>query len=165
MFEPLLAAPAEIQFHALSAIVALVLGPVAIFRHRRDRLHKVLGYIWVVAMAVAVASSFWIFEIRLLGPFSPIHFLSVFTAYNLYRGVRAAIVGDFNLHRKTMRGLYFWALGVAGLFTLMPGRIMGQVLFGHYQTQGFVAVLALAAASVLIARFRNNTKTTGPSQA
>lgn len=158
MFEPLLTAPAEIQFHAVSAIVALALGPVAIFRRRRDRLHKTLGYIWVLAMGVVIGSSFMIFEIRLIGPFSPIHLLSVFAAYNLYRGVRAAITGDISRHHKTMRGLYFWALGLAGLFTLMPGRIMGATLFGGAQTQGFWAALMLGVGIGLIVKRRSLAK-------
>jgi uncharacterized membrane protein len=33
-------------------------------------------------------------------------------------------------HRKTMLGLFFGALVIAGTFTLLPGRIMGRVLFG-----------------------------------
>lgn len=158
MLEPLISAPLEIQFHAFSAIGALVLGPVAIFRRRRDRIHKTIGYIWVLAMATAIASSFTIFEIRLLGPFSPIHLLSVFAAYNLWRGVRAAIAGDISRHRKTMRGLYFWALGAAGLFTLMPGRIMAQVLFGNHQPQGFAVALMLAAGVLLVKWRQAQTK-------
>ena len=158
MFEPLLNAPAEIQIHASSALLALALGPVAIFRRRRDQLHKALGYIWVLAMVAVIGSSFTIFEIRLFGPFSPIHLLSVFSAYTLYRGVRAAITGDISCHRKTMRGLYFWALGLAGLFTLLPDRIMGRVLLDAIQTQGFWMMLILVGAVALHLRRRARTR-------
>ncbi len=165
MFEPLLEAPVAIQFHAVSAVLALAIGPVAIFRRRRDTIHKTIGYIWVLAMAVVIASSFLIFEIRVLGPFSPIHLLSLFAALNLWRGVKAAILGDIKRHQKTMRGLYFWALGLAGLFTLTPGRIMGQVLFNDYQSLGFYAVLVLAAGFFAVNTLRGQAKktTTFPS--
>jgi uncharacterized membrane protein len=33
-------------------------------------------------------------------------------------------------HRKTMLGLFFGALVVAGAFTLLPGRILGRAVFG-----------------------------------
>jgi uncharacterized membrane protein len=33
-------------------------------------------------------------------------------------------------HRKTMLSLFWLALVGAGLFTLLPGRIMGQMVFG-----------------------------------
>ena len=33
-------------------------------------------------------------------------------------------------HKLTMRGLFAGALVIAGIFTLVPGRIMHRVLFG-----------------------------------
>ena len=149
MLEPLLSASPAVQIHAYGALVALLLGPVALFRSRRDRLHKAVGYVWVLAMATAIASSFVIFEIRLIGPFSPIHLLSLLAAYGLVKGVRAAIRRDIATHMISMRGLYFWALGVAGLFALTPGRIMARVLFPDHQLAGFLTVLGLAIAVIL----------------
>ncbi len=155
MFEPLLSASPAIQIHAFAALAALFVGPLALFRRRRDRLHRAVGYIWVLAMAVTIASSFSVFEIRLVGPFSPIHLLSVLSAYSLVSGLRAARRRDIATHMRTMRALYFWALGIAGLFTLLPGRIMARVLFGEYQGAGFLVVLALAGAGgVLLWRGR-----------
>lgn len=145
MFEPLLKAELQTQIHVAAAILAIIIGPLAIFRRKRDRLHKTLGYGWIAAMIVTVASSMFIYNIRLIGPFSPIHFLSLYTAYGLYQGLRAAIQGRVMRHQQTMRSLYFWALGIAGLFTLMPGRVMARMWFGEYQLAGFVAVLALAS--------------------
>ena len=54
----ILQAPIHIQFHILCAVYALLIGPVAIFRPRRDRLHRWLGYSWVVALALTALSSF-----------------------------------------------------------------------------------------------------------
>ena len=156
MFEPLLSAPLAIQFHAAGAMLALVLGPLALFRPKRDRLHKVAGYLWVMAMGVTIASSFAIFQIRLLGPFSPIHALSVLAAIGLLKAVRAALRGDIATHRARMRSLYVWALGLAGLFTLLPGRIMSRVLFPQAPLAGFVISLALAALAVFWLRWRRH---------
>jgi len=44
----------------------------------------------------------------------------------IYFARRHNVVG----HRKTMLGLFFGALVVAGAFTLLPGRILGRVVFG-----------------------------------
>ena len=86
-FEPILNAPIYILIHASAAMIALLMGPFVILRNRRDRLHKIVGYIWVVVMACAAISSFWIMEFRLIGPFSPIHGLSIYVLWSLYRGV------------------------------------------------------------------------------
>ena len=75
----LLKAPVHIQFHVLCVVYALLIGPLAIFRPQRDRLHRWLGYSWVVALALTALISFFIFGFRVLGPFSPIHLLSVLT--------------------------------------------------------------------------------------
>ena len=38
--------------------------------------------------------------------------------------------GRIDGHRKTMRGLYIGACIIAGLFTLLPGRFLGSLLWG-----------------------------------
>lgn len=115
--------------HVIAASMALVVGPFALLRRKRDRLHKTLGYIWVVAMLVTAIGSFWISGIRLVGPFSPIHLLSVLSIISVIVAVRAAIQRNIRLHRKTMSNLYFMSVGIAGLFTLLPNRLMAKVLF------------------------------------
>ena len=55
-FEPFLTAAPHIQIHAATAFLAILLGPIAIYRRRRDRIHKITGYIWVTTMAIAAIS-------------------------------------------------------------------------------------------------------------
>jgi uncharacterized membrane protein len=40
-------------------------------------------------MLMVSVSSFWISTIKILGPFSPIHFLSVFTIWSLFEAIRS----------------------------------------------------------------------------
>lgn len=81
-------------------------------------------------MLVVALSSFWIHEIRLVGPWSPIHLLSIFALAMLVLGVMAARAHNVRRHRITMASIFFGALVIAGLFTFMPGRIMHAVVFG-----------------------------------
>lgn len=128
--DPLLNAPLVVQIHALLAIGAVALT-VALFSLKKgSRYHRVMGWTWVILMAVVALSSFWINDIRWLGPFGPIHILSVITLFNLITGVRAARSHDVMTHKRTMQTLTFLALGVAGAFTFLPGRIMFQVVSG-----------------------------------
>jgi uncharacterized membrane protein len=92
--------------------------------------HRALGYTWAALMLVVAISSFWVHEIRLWGPWSPIHLLSIFTLVMLPLGLWAAHSHAVSRHRSTMIGLYLGALVIAGLFTLAPGRIMHKILFG-----------------------------------
>ena len=81
-------------------------------------------------MTVIAVSSFWIHEIRLVGPFSPIHLLSIFTLVMLPLAVLHARRHRVDRHRKAMIGIFCGALLIAGAFTFLPGRIMHAVAFG-----------------------------------
>ena len=128
--DPLLRADAAIQVHVAAALVAVVLT-LAIFSLRRGTVvHRMLGRVWVAAMAVLALSSFWITNFRWIGPFSPIHLLSVYVLVHLVLAVHAARRGDIATHRRSMKNMTFGALVVAGAFTLLPGRIMFRVISG-----------------------------------
>ncbi|GAA6207116.1 DUF2306 domain-containing protein [Cognatishimia sp. WU-CL00825] len=140
-FTPLLNATPVLQLHVASAILAICLAPIVIFRERRDRSHKQLGYFWVSAMMICAISSLWLHGIRLWGLFSPIHLLSLWTIFGLGYAVRQAIRGNIAAHRKTMKSIAFWGLGVAGSLTFMPGRMMNEIAFPNAPVQGFATIL------------------------
>ena len=127
---PLLAAAPEIQLHAFAAMAAFVLGAVQLAAPKGTLPHRTLGWVWVVLMLVISASSFLIHGIRLWGPWSPIHLISVFTPVMLVVAVLAARAHRVRAHKITMISIFAGALMLAGLFTFVPGRIMHAVLFG-----------------------------------
>ena len=127
---PLLDASPVIQVHALAAMSALGLGIMQLAAPKGTLPHRTIGWTWVALMALLAVSSFWIHTIRLFGPFSPIHLLSIFTLVMLPIAVLRAHRHQVPQHRKAMIGLFVGALLVAGLFTFVPGRIMYKVAFG-----------------------------------
>src|SRR5260221_14045388 len=92
---------------------------------------RTLGWIWVVLMAAVAASSFWIHQLRLFGPWSPIHLLSILVLVLLPIAVVSAHRHRVSRHRRIMIGIFSGGLVVAGLFTLVPGRLMHAVIFGQ----------------------------------
>ena len=128
---PILSAPAIIQVHAGAAVAALLLGAVH-FRLPQGRgPHRIFGWTWAALMLIVAVTSLWISGEKFrFGPFSPIHLLSILTLVSLPLGLWRAHRHDVRAHRSTMIGLYTGALIVAGLFTLLPGRIIGRALFG-----------------------------------
>lgn len=127
---PLLAAPAVIQLHAFAAMGAFGVGVVQLAAPKGTIPHRIVGWTWVALMLTIVVTSFFIHTIRMWGPFSPIHLLSLFTLAILPVGVLRAHRHDVRGHRRAMIGLFVGALVIAGLFTLWPGRIMSAVVFG-----------------------------------
>ena len=127
---PLLNAEPVIQVHAFAAIAAFVLGIVQLSAPKGTLPHRTLGWIWVVLLLVISGSSFLIHGIRMWGPWSPIHILSVTTPIMLVIAVLMARRHRVRAHKITMISIFAGALMLAGLFTLVPGRIMHAVLFG-----------------------------------
>jgi uncharacterized membrane protein len=127
---PLANAPLPIQLHAWAALAAFALGIVQLAGVKGTTRHRALGYTWAALMLVVAVSSLWVHEIRLWGPWSPIHLLSILTLVMLPLGVWYARTHNVIGHRSTMIGLFAGALVIAGLFTLVPGRIMHKVVFG-----------------------------------
>lgn len=116
--------------HALAALAALGLGGLQLALPKGGAPHRVLGRVWVALIGFVALGSFAIHELRLIGPFSPIHLLSILTLVSLTRAILAARAGRIEAHRKTMVSLYGLALVLTGAFTLLPGRTMHAVLFG-----------------------------------
>jgi uncharacterized membrane protein len=127
---PLLDAPPAIPLHAFAAMAAFALGLVQFAAPKGTLPHRTVGWIWVGLMGTVAASSFWIHQIRLAGPWSPIHLLSIFTLIVVPLAVWRARHHDVKGHRRIMIFTFAGALVVAGLFTVLPGRIMHSVIFG-----------------------------------
>ena len=129
--EPLLRAPPEIQLHAFVAMAAFALGVVQLAAPKGTLPHRALGWVWVGLLLTISLSSFFIHgnSYRLWRTWSPIHILSVFTPLMLLAGVMAARRHNVRAHRITMISIFAGALVIAGIFTLVPGRIMHEVVF------------------------------------
>lgn len=127
---PLLAAGPIVTLHALLALALIPLTCAIFALPRGARLHRRMGWAWVVGMAGVALSSFAIHEIRLAGPFSPIHLLSLLALVSLGVGIANARRRRIAAHRKTMLWLTWGALAGAGAFTLLPGRVMHAVILG-----------------------------------
>jgi uncharacterized membrane protein len=121
-----------IMIHLATVIPALLLGPVVLWRRKGDATHKLLGRVWAALMLVtAIASAF----IRTPGAgiagtgFSFIHIFTIWTLVNVPLAVLAARRGQIARHRGMMTGLYA-GLVIAGAFTMIPGRLLGSLVFG-----------------------------------
>ena len=167
---PLLSASPAIQIHVAAAVLAMPVGAFALLRRSRDPLHKMAGRLFAVLMAVTILSSFFIWSIRMIGPFSPIHVLSVLSTVTLVSSVVHIRRRQIAKHAAAMRALYWQALGIAGLFTLLPGRLMHRVIFGqdNWLAAGLVIAGGLAALAwfigrpALLSRFSSSLRKTDP---
>lgn len=128
--EPLIHTSTAIQIHVAAACGAVLIGICQLVLPKGTALHLRMGQFWILLMVVTALSSFFIHTIRMVGVWSPIHLLSIFTLFMLWVGIRASRQGRKRDHAITMSSLFVFALIGAGAFTLLPGRLMHVVLFG-----------------------------------
>ena len=115
-----------ILVHTFAAFTAIALGAGMFLARKGTVSHRIAGRGWVALMLVTAISSFWI---KASGSFSWIHLLSVGVPLLLAPGVYFAITGRLLRHQRMMVGIYALGLGVAGLFTLIPNRLLGRMLW------------------------------------
>ncbi len=133
-----------IAVHLTASLAALAIGPVALWARRghaariaatqRPRLHRAAGYAWVTLMLLSALSALFIRDFRLpnVWGYTPIHLFVPYTLGGLFLAFRRLFQGDLAGHRKNMLGLYLGACVGAGVFTLLPSRYLGQLVWGQW---------------------------------
>lgn len=121
-----------VMVHLATALPAVLLGPVILLRKKGDGTHRLLGRIWAALMMITATASAFIVApgggIAGTG-FSPIHFFTIWTFVNVPLAIYLVRKGNIKAHRGAMTGLYV-GLCIAGAFTLIPGRLLGNLVFG-----------------------------------
>ena len=118
--------------HITAATAARLLGPLTLWARKGGAVHRRSGAFWVLLMLVASLSSLWIRDVRLpnVAGYTPIHLLTLTTLLGLGLAVWAVVVRrDIRRHRRGMQITYLAGCVLAGLFTLLPGRLIGHWLW------------------------------------
>ncbi len=125
-----------IAVHISAALCALIIGPFAIWARlgikQRPILHRAAGYAWITMMLASAISAIFIRDTKLpnLFGYTPIHLFIPITLIGLYFAVHFVIQKKYEAHRKTMQSLYWLACVTPGIFTLVPGRLLGNIVWG-----------------------------------
>ena len=118
-------------FHLVIASAALLLGGWILSQAKGTPRHRLLGWAWALLMASTAVTAAFIRDYHLpnLFGFTPIHGFVLLVAVQLPRGIWYVRQGNVLGHRQTMRKLYIGSCVVAGIFTLLPGRFLGTLLW------------------------------------
>ena len=112
--------------HTLAAFAAVALGAAMFLARKGTFLHRVAGRTWAALMLAVAVTSFWI---KSSGSFSWIHILSVTVIVLLGVLIWFAVTRQIGAHRRLAIGLYAGALGITGMFTLLPYRLLGRMVW------------------------------------
>lgn len=113
--------------HLAAVVPAVVIGVIQLAAPKGTRPHRLLGWTWVLAMATAALSSFWVMEIRHGAGWSVIHLLSVWVLVAMALALWHIRRGNVRAHQRFMVGTLIGLAG-AGIGALMPGRFLAQLL-------------------------------------
>ena len=131
-----------IYVHAFFALAAIPVGLYIFFKKKGTKQHRFIGRVWVSFLFIVSFTALFITSPMTDSVFNPrfyswIHLLIPFTAGNLIYSVssirkfkKTKLEKHKNAHIRSMVGVYFGALLVAGAFTLMPGRMFHEIIFG-----------------------------------
>lgn len=119
--------PWALAIHVGTVVPALFLGAPILLMKKGTALHKALGRIWATLMMTTAISSFWL--TGLTGGVGPIHIFSVVTLVSIPWAIYNIRKGNIIAHQRAMTGPYI-GLFIAGLFSFLPGRLMGNLAFG-----------------------------------
>lgn len=121
-----------VAVHLATVIPALFLGPIVLWRKKGDGMHRLLGRIWAVLMLTTAIASAFIHSpgAGIAGSgYSVLHIFTIWTLVNVPLAVWFARQGKIERHRSSMMGIYV-GLCIAGAFSFIPGRIVGNFVFG-----------------------------------
>ncbi len=132
--------------HVVTALFALLIGPINLLRRRRDRTHRILGYTWAASMYYVCISSFWI---RDEGHFSWLHALSAFTVVTVTLGILGAVRGNRQAHFMNMVGSYLGLLIAFFFAAAVPSRLIPRLLVDSPSTAWSAAAFVALSVSAL----------------
>ncbi len=126
---PILTAAPAIQLHIITVIIALISTALILTMRKGTGIHRKVGWVWAASMIVTSTTTFWINSFDFAWGVSPIHIFSLVVLFNVPYAIISIRRGNVEAHKKAMIGTVIGALGIAGLFTFTPGRIMWEVFF------------------------------------
>lgn len=118
-----------VYVHLVAALLALSLGIIMWLRPKGTASHKLIGRSFIGIMLVTAISSFWIREIN-RGSLSWIHIFIPITFFASWEAIHYIRKGNIKRHKRAVKGMFFGALLIPGLFTFVPGRRMWDLFFG-----------------------------------
>ena len=141
------------QIHLISGTVALIFGGAVLIAKKGTKIHRKVGYLYVLSMAILIISSFFVY--RLFGKFGPFHVLSLVSTFSLLAGMipmlkKVRTPKDFETHFKRM----YWS--VAGLYAAFAAESFVRIpkFGGFWQAVAWSFVLAFVVCFVAFIKMR-----------
>lgn len=131
--------------HLIASICAVVFGTIVLIKLKGTKIHRRIGYLYVISMTVLLVSSFMIY--RLFNGFGMFHYSSIFSSLNL-------IIGMVSIWLKWPKNNYkFYHLNFMYWSVISLYMALAAELFTRIPGQPFFMMVYLSSGLVLFAGF------------
>lgn len=128
--------------HTIAAVVAMVLGVVVVLKTKGTKLHKQLGYVYVVAMLFLNISSFFI---QNFNGFSIFHFFAIISIISIVGGIGSMWL---KLKNALISHYYFMSWSVVGLYCAFWAEL-GTRFVGNMRAFWWMVALATIITTII----------------
>lgn len=119
--------------HLVTVVPCIFLGAYGLLAKKGTPIHRTLGKVYMILMLFTALITLWMpadVGGRFLNHFGWIHLFSFLTIWTVPTAYLAVRKGKIKSHQRKMVLLYIGAIGIAGGFTLAPGRFLHEFFFG-----------------------------------
>ncbi len=119
--------------HLVTVVPCIFLGAYGLLAKKGTPIHRTLGKVYMILMLFTALITLWMpadVGGRFLNHFGWIHLFSFLTIWTVPTAYLAVKKGKIKSHQRKMVLLYIGAIGIAGGFTLAPGRFLHEFFFG-----------------------------------
>ena len=119
--------------HLVTVVPCIFLGAYGLLAKKGTPIHRTLGKVYMILMLFTALITLWMpadVGGRFLNHFGWIHLFSFLTIWTVPTAYLAVKKGKIKSHQRKMVLLYIGAIGIAGGFTLAPGRFLHELFFG-----------------------------------
>ena len=119
--------------HLVTVVPCIFLGAYGLLAKKGTPIHRTLGKVYMILMLFTALITLWMpadVGGRFLNHFGWIHLFSFLTIWTVPTAYLAVKKGKIKSHQRKMVLLHIGAIGIAGGFTLAPGRFLHEFFFG-----------------------------------
>lgn len=133
--------------HFIAGVIALITGTLVLLIKKGTKLHKRIGYIYVISMLVLLISSFMIY--RLFDGWGIFHYASIISSISLLVGIIPAI---FLRHKSYWLRLHFTGMfwSVIGLWAAFVAEMSVRIPESSFMWMVGVAFGAVMLIGVIV---------------
>jgi uncharacterized membrane protein len=109
--------------HLASSILALITGMFILISLKGNRLHKKVGYVYILSMLLVNATAFGMY--RLYGKFGIFHVMAVISLFTIIAGMYPMYFSKSKLKLYTHLSFMYWS--VIGLYCALMAEIFSRL--------------------------------------